>query len=295
MKKLLLIIIVCALGIMIMLKEKGPTWDAVSLNVAAKSVLLMEAETGKVLYEENSKEALPIASMSKMMTQYLVLNAIESGALSWESTYEPSEYVQQAFESSAIVKLGLSAGNTYTIKELFTAMTVISANDAAVALAEMVAGTEEAFVGLMNEQAKAFKLKKTTFYNATGLDGNYIGKAVDETNLSTAHDVAIIAQKLIEKHPTVLDFSKITDFAASNGNRLWSTNLMLPGMPDAMSGIDGLKTGFTDEAGPCFASTGVFEGRRIISVVINVEADGTDTVHPKFQLTRELFERFVLS
>ena len=195
---------------------------------------------------------------------------------------------------SGAVKLGMTTGNLYTLKELFTAMTVNSANDAAIALAEMVSGSEDAFVELMNQQAKHFGLKKTTFFNASGLDGDYVGKSAEETNVASARDVATIAQKLIEKHPEILDYTQMTDFTTSAGTRLWNTNLMLPGMPQAFAGIDGLKTGYTGLAGACFASTGVFNGKRVISIVMDVQADGEDTTNPRFQLTQELIERFVL-
>jgi serine-type D-Ala-D-Ala carboxypeptidase (penicillin-binding protein 5/6) len=295
MKKFLFIALILIIGFTLAFKNDIPTTEARDFGVEAKAIILIDAETGKVLYEENSTESLPIASMSKMMTQYLVLNSIQNGSLSWDSEYSPSEHVREMTGESAVVRLGMANNRTYTVKELFTAMTVISANDAAIALAEMVSGSEEAFVDLMNEQAKAFKLKKTTFYNASGLDGDYVGKSQDETNLSSAKDISIIAQKLIGKHPEVLDFTNITNFTTTDGNQLWSTNSMLPGMPMAVQGIDGLKTGYTEMAGPCFASTGVFDGRRIISVVMNVEADGNDKTNPKFQLTEELIAQFVLN
>lgn len=294
MKKLTFILFLIVLGFTFVLKDKDWKTEAIDPHVNAKAVLLIEAETGKVLYEKNSKESLPIASMSKLMTQYLVLDAIQNGTLSWESVYEPSDAVQQLMGKAAATKLGMAKGNAYTVKELFTAMTVNSANDAAMALAEMVSGTEEAFADLMNEQARKFKLKETSFYNASGLDGEYIGKGKEQTNHASARDVATIAQKLLEDHPEVLNFTRLTDFTTGDGVRVWSTNLMLPGMPQAFPGIDGLKTGFTEEAGACFVSTGVFEGKRVITVVMDVEANGTDTVNPRFELTRELIERIVL-
>lgn len=294
MKKLTFILFLIVLGFTFVLKAKDWKTEAIDPHVNAKAVLLIEAETGKVLYEKNSKESLPIASMSKLMTQYLVLNAIQNGTLSWESVYEPSDAVQQLMGKAAATKLGMAKGNAYTVKELFTAMTVNSANDAAMALAEMVSGTEEAFADLMNEQARKFKLKETSFYNASGLDGEYIGKGKEQTNHASARDVATIAKKLLEDHPEVLNFTRLTDFTTGDGVRVWSTNLMLPGMPQAFPGIDGLKTGFTEEAGACFVSTGVFEGKRMITVVMDVEANGTDTVNPRFELTRDLIERFVL-
>ncbi|WP_342507350.1 D-alanyl-D-alanine carboxypeptidase family protein [Sporosarcina sp. FSL K6-2383] len=294
MKKLGFIIVICALSLTFVLKDKQLISEAVDMNSSAKATILLEAETGKVLYEDNSKQPLPIASMSKLMTQYVVLNAMDNGALTWESTYQPSEYVQQMVQQAGAVKLGLVTGNSYTVEELFIAMTVSSANDAAMALAEMVSGTEEAFVELMNKQANSFGLKETTFYNASGLDGDYVGKEQDETNLSSARDIATIAQQLLAKYPEVLDIASMTDYTTSEGTRLWSTNLMLPGMPQAFPGIDGLKTGYTDQAGSCFVSTGIFDGRRIITVVIDVEAGGNDTTNPRFELTKELIERYVM-
>lgn len=294
MKKLGWIIVICALSFAFMWKDKPLMSEAVEMNSSAKATIVMEVETGKVLYEDNSKQPLPIASMSKLMTQYLVLNAINNGTLAWESTYQPSEYVQRMVQQAGAVKLGMVTGNSYTVEELFSAMTVISANDAAIALAEMVGGTEEAFVELMNKQAAHFGLKETTFYNASGLDGDYIGKGRDETNLSSARNIAVLAQQLLANYPEVLDVTSMTDFTTSEGARLWSTNLMLPGMPQAYPGIDGLKTGYTDQAGSCLVSTGVFDGRRVITVVMDVEAGGSDTINPRFELTKELIERFVL-
>lgn len=103
-----------------------------------------------------------------------------------------------------------------------------------------------------------------------------------------------LAQQLLAKYPEVLDVARMTDFTTSEGARLWSTNLMLPGMPQAYPGIDGLKTGYTDQAGSCLVSTGVFDARRIITVVMDVEAGGMDTINPRFELTKELIERFVM-
>ncbi len=301
MKKLLILLLILAGGWFFFFKDQFslPTQlpllkDDIHLSTDAKAMIMMDAE-GKILYEKNSKEALPIASMSKMMTQYIVMNAIKNGTISWDHTYTPSQHVQEIVTQSSAVRLGMTDGNHYTVKELFTAMTVNSSNDAAVALAEMVSGTEDAFVHLMNEQAKVFGLKNTTFFNASGLDGDYIGKTVDETNIASARDVATIARHLIDKHPEMLDFTTLTDFRTSNDVQLWNTNLMLNGMPEAMSGIDGLKTGYTDLAGPCFTSTGIFNEKRVFTVVMDVAPDGEDYTTPKFQLTRELIEQVILN
>lgn len=294
MKKLFILGLIFLIGWIFFFKEPLNFLKKKNFSVEAKAMIVVDAENGKTLYEKNGQESLPIASMSKMMTQYLVLNAIKNGTITWESHYEPSETVQQITNLSSIAKLNLQAGHTYTVKELFTATVVNSSNDAAVALAEMISGTEEAFVSLMNEQAKHFKLKATTFYNATGLDGDHLGKSSRETNLSSARDVATIAHKLIENHPEILEFTQLTSFETSTGNRIWSSNLMLQGMSQNLSGIDGLKTGYTHLAGSCFTSTGIFNNRRIITVVMDVDSKEGDVVTPRFTLTKELIEQIVL-
>lgn len=261
-------------------------------SISADAMILLDADTGDVLYEKNSKKSLPIASMTKLMTQYIVLNTIKNGTLTWDTVYQPSANVVQLANYASASKLGIKANQNYTVRELFTAMTVISANDAALALAELVAGSEEQFVSIMNEQAKVFKMKQTTFYNPHGLDGGYLGRSEAHTNMASAHDMAILGDRLIQKHPDVLDFAKLQSFTSRQGTKMWTTNLLLPGMRIGMAGMDGLKTGYTDAAGPCFAGTGVFNGRRVISVVMGVEEVDGDRIYPRFTLTRELVERF---
>ena len=285
MKKILMILFVAALAFFFLIKDKDARKEADPLYHEAKAAIVLEADSGKILYEQNAKEALPIASMSKLMTQYIVLEAISDGRLSWDSQYEPSSAALNQTRHAVI--LGMDKNKTYSARELFTAMTVTSANDAAIALAEMVSGSEEEFVKEMNKKAKRFGLRNTRFINATGLDE-------EETNRASAKDVAAIANELLTQYPEVLEFTRMTDFTTSEGTKLWSTNLMLPGMPQAMTGMEGLKTGYTEEAGPCFASTGIYEGKRIITVVIGVGEDSKDTA-PRFELTRDLIDRYVLN
>ncbi|MCG7343419.1 D-alanyl-D-alanine carboxypeptidase [Sporosarcina sp. ACRSL] len=286
MKKTLTILIVAALAFFIFIKEKDARKETNPLYHEAKAAIVLEAETGKILYEQNSKEALPIASMSKLMTQYIVLEAIADGRLSWDSQYKPSTAALN--QPRYAVMLGMDKRKTYNVRELFAAMTITSANDAAVALAELVSGTEAEFVQEMNKKAEQFGLTNTRFINATGLDEA-------DTNHATARDVAAIANELLEQYPEVLEFTRMTDFTTSDGTRLWTTNLMLPGMPQEMIGMEGLKTGYTEEAGPCFASTGIYEGKRIITVVMGVGVEGSDTSTPRFTLTRDLIDRYVLN
>jgi len=259
--------------------------------IDAKAIYVTDFETGRVLYNKNENEPVAIASMTKLMTQYIVLNAIANDNMQWETIYSPSEAVLAVASKPGFANLKMKSGVQYTVKDLFTAATVISANDATIALAEIVAGDEDNFVRIMNEQAGYFGLKNTFFFNATGLDGPCMGKSSSETNMSSAHDVAIIAQKLLKKHPEVLDFTSISNIATEVGVK-YNTNLMLPGMAYEIPGVDGLKTGFTDEAQLCFTSTGVFNNRRIITVVIGVPSGSEDPGDARFELTGQLIDRF---
>ena len=292
MKKLLLVLLIC-LGIYAVVTQwNDAQWVDDNWSASSEAMILLNADTGEVLFEKNSKKSLPIASMTKLMTQYIVLNTIKNGTISWETTYQPSPTVLNMAQFASASKLGMKANESYTVRELFTAMTVISANDAALALAEIVGGTEEEFVAIMNEQARAFKLKKTVFFNPHGLDGNYLGRGEGKDNLASAKDMAIIADRLIHTHPQVLEFTSMTHFMSKQGVKMWNTNLLLPGMRMQMNGVDGLKTGYTDAAGSCFTGSAIFNGERVISVLIGVEEVDGDTTEPRFNVTREMMERY---
>ena len=284
MKKGLIVMALLAL-VVIYMKMGQATEPVQEGRQDVKASIVWEAETGTILYENNSKESLPIASMSKLMTQYLVLHAIEEGALSWDSKYQLSDEVVRKTSHPDIVKLGMAFDKAYTVEELFTAMTVISANDAAIALAELVSGSEAAFVDEMNRAAAEMGLRNVNFINATGLDE-------EGMNVASARDIAALASVLIETYPEVLDYTSMTDFTTSEGTRRWSTNLMLPGMPEAMPGMDGLKTGYTEEAGSCFASTGIFNGKRIITVVMGAGEDWDGTSASRFEVTKQLLGQY---
>ncbi|AXH99244.1 D-alanyl-D-alanine carboxypeptidase [Sporosarcina sp. PTS2304] len=292
MKKLVVTLLLCVGIYLWVTKWNDFTMQQEDWSISAKAMLLVNADTGEVLYEENSEKPLPIASMTKLMTQYIVLNTINNGSLSWDTVYKPSPTVVHLTQFASASKLGMKANESYTVRELFIAMTVISANDAALALAEIVAGSEEEFVAIMNEQARAFKLKHTTFYNPHGLDGSYLGRSENHNNVASASDMAIIADRLIKKHPVVLEYTSMPSFTSRQGMTMWNTDLLLPGMRLQMAGMDGLKTGYTDAAGPCFTGTGVFNGERLISVLIGVDEVDGDLKDPKFVLTREMIGRF---
>lgn len=262
-------------------------------NNDAEAMLILQTGTDQLLFGKNEDKPLAIASITKLMTHYLTLNALNAGNINWEDTYTPSKAVLDLSNKPNFAKLGMYEGHSYTIRELFTASVVLSANDATVALTEAVAGTEENFVRIMNEQAAYFQMEQTIFYNSTGLDGVYLGLTANETNRSSAKDIATLAQKLLSKHPLILDYTSIKTMQTADGLRE-STNLMLTGMPFEMEGIDGLKTGYTDEAGACFVSTGIFNGHRVITVVLGVHPLEDDMISPRFQLTKELVQQFAM-
>jgi len=246
-------------------QERAPeavATEAIETNAAA----LLDAQTGKWLYVQNGDQALAPASMSKMMTELLVLERIREGKLHWEDSVEASRYAAEVGGSG----MGLQTGQKLTVKQLFAAMAIHSANDAAVALAEKVAGDEPAFVRLMNDEAKRIGLSSATrFANATGLPKEDVAAfrtaaSADDTRM-TAKDAARLADKLIGDYPELLEFTKQPETLAADGTTMLATsNEMLPGQRFGMKGNDGLKTGYTSAAGYCFTGSFLLDGHRYI-------------------------------
>ncbi|SDE32386.1 D-alanyl-D-alanine carboxypeptidase (penicillin-binding protein 5/6) [Paenibacillus sp. UNCCL117] len=248
------------------------------LELQASSAILMEAGTGQILYEYNADKALPPASMAKMMTEYLVMEAIESGKLQMNQTINTSEAAADAIGSGQLLALNEQA----TVDNMFAAMSIYSANDATIALAEAVAGSEENFAKLMNEKAKEFGLSpEAHFINSTGLGRADMGKhaptELQGETLLTAKDAAIIAYHLINDHKNVLEYTKTPSrkFREKDKDPMINWNWMLAANKStrnfakyAFEGLDGLKTGHTNEAGYCFTGTAERNGMRLISVVM---------------------------
>lgn len=229
--------------------------NADNLVENAKSAILIEASTGKVLYEMNADEALAPASMTKIMTLLLTMEAIEKGNLSLEDKVPVSERAASMGGSQVF----LEAGSEYTLDEIIKAVCIASGNDAAVVLAESVGGSVEAFVDMMNKKAKELGLTSTNFVNVYGLDA--------DGHLSSARDMAIMARELI-KHELILEYSSIYEeyLQKKDGSQLWMVNTNK--LVRFYQGVDGLKTGFTGKAGYCLTATGKWKGLRLISVVM---------------------------
>lgn len=248
----------------------------VDLQLNVKAAILMEASTGQVLYELNADEALPPASMSKMMAEYLVMDALDSGKIKWEDQVPVSQYANDVIGSGQL----LATGEKHSVESLFGAMSIYSANDATVALAEFVGGSEESFVHQMNAMAQSLGMSQSHFINSTGLSRADLGKyqpSIPGETLMSARDAAMLAYHMLNKHPKVLEYSKIPSkkFRERDKDPMINWNWMLEGNKDvtnfkqfAYQGLDGLKTGHTNEAGYCFTGTAERDGMRLISVVM---------------------------
>lgn len=228
--------------------------NGVELVENVKSAILIERDTGAVLYEKNSNEKLPPASMTKVMTMLLIMEAIDKGKLSMDEKIRTSEYAASMGGS----QIFLEPGEEMTTKQMLEGIAIASGNDASVAMAERLAGSEEEFVKLMNKKAKELGLKDTEFKSATGLPG--------KQDYSTAHDMAIMAKELL-KYEGITKFTSTYESYLREGTdkKFWlvNTNRLVRFYP----GVDGLKTGFTNEAKYCLTATAQKDGMRVIAVV----------------------------
>ncbi|CAH2465656.1 D-alanyl-D-alanine carboxypeptidase [Bacillus cereus VD118] len=266
-----------------------------ALNIEAGAAILVEANSGKILYQKNADELLSIASMTKMMSEYLVNEAVAKGKLKWDQKVKVSEYAYSISQDRSLSNVPLRNGESYTVKELYEAMAIYSANGATIALAEAVAGKEVDFVKMMNDKSKEFGLKNYKFVNSTGLTNKDLkghhpeGTTPDEENKMSARDVAILAQRLIQDFPKTLDIAKISKKVFREGTpdriEMPNWNWMLKGLIKEYEGVDGLKTGSTPEAGDCFTGTIERNGMRFISVVIKTKSHTA-----RFDETKKLYD-----
>jgi D-alanyl-D-alanine carboxypeptidase (penicillin-binding protein 5/6) len=221
----------------------------------AKAVVLMDALTGQVLYEQNSNLKISPASFAKVMTLYVIFDAIRAGQLKRDDLVTVSERAWKRTYKTNSSSMFLKVGERVKVEDLLKGVAIVSGNDACVALAEHLSGSEEAFVSKMNEKAKAFALKDTQFRNSDGgsADGQY----------TTAREMAILSNRYIEDHPETLAFHSTVDYTY-NGIKQGNRNTLL----QKNIGVDGLKTGHLGEAGYHLVATAKREGRRMIAVVM---------------------------
>ncbi len=219
----------------------------------AYSAILIESTTGKVLYNKNANEKHAVASLTKMMGLILIFEALENGSLTLDEIITTSRNAKEMGGS----QIWLEEGEKISVNDLIKGITMASANDAMVLMAERLAGTEEAFVKLMNKKAKELGLKNTYFKNSTGLD--------EEGAYSSAYDMALIAKELI-KHTKILDYTSVYEdyIREDTDNKTWIVNTNK--LVRFYAGADGLKTGNDDEAGRCIAVTAKRDNLRLIMV-----------------------------
>lgn len=247
----------------------GTSAFADGISISAKSAILVERSTGRVLFEYEADKQMPPASITKIMTLLLVMEAIESGKLNFETQITASEYACSMGGS----QIWLEPGETFTVHELLKAATIASANDACVALAEAVSGTEEAFVELMNQREAELGMENTVFKNSTGLDA--------EGHLSTARDIAKMSAELLS-HEKIKEYSTVWMDSLRNGEtELTNTNKLVR----FYKGCTGLKTGSTDGAGCCLSVSAERNGMELISVTL-----GSPNTNERFAAGRKLLD-----
>ncbi|MFD1066972.1 serine hydrolase [Oceanobacillus locisalsi] len=268
---------------------------AEELDLEAESAILVDAETGKVLYAKDPDMALPPASMTKIMTEYLVWEAVENGDISWDTTTQVSDYAYEVSSNVDSSGIGLTQQQDYTVEDLYAAMAINSDNGASIALAELIAGSESEFVEMMNAKGEELGLPEFKFVNSTGLDNESLGDnypegtSPNDTNLLSARSSAMLGSALVNDYPEALDISSIpsTEF---DGRTIENWNYMLD--HDSVNleqyfyeGVDGLKTGHTELAGYAFTGTAERDGRRLITVVMK-----TDSIEKRFEETAKLLD-----
>ena len=240
----------------------------------AKSWVLMDAATGTVLDSGSEHEPLAPASVTKVMTLLLVLEAIDSGRIGWDDTVTASETAAAKGGSQVFLK----AGETMTVEEMVKSIAVSSANDCACAMAEHLAGSEEAFVELLNRRAKELGMNDTNFVNCTGLDDDDTAKA----HRTSAHDIAIMSRELLVNHPDIKKYTTIWMDSIRGGSfGLSNTNKLVRYYP----GCTGLKTGFTSGAGYCLSASAQRDGLELIAVVM-----GSQTSQKRFDACRRMLD-----
>ncbi|UOQ49565.1 D-alanyl-D-alanine carboxypeptidase [Gracilibacillus caseinilyticus] len=295
MKKVSILVVMTVLMITTFSINNIKVSAATSLDVKAESAIIVDANSGRILYEKQSDLKLPPASMTKMMTEYLVLEAIESGTISWDTTTQIGDYAYWLSSNNSFSGIGLRQNKQYTVRELYEAMAIYSDNATTVALTELVAGSEGEFVKMMNAKAEEMGLQEYKFVNSTGLSNTDLGEYHPEgteanaDNLLSARSAALLAYHLVNDHPEALEYSSMLTTTLDD-RELTNWNWMLPWDDNnftqfGFEGVDGLKTGHTDAAGYCFTGTAQQGDRRIITVVMK-----TSSEKERFVETKKLME-----
>lgn len=239
-------------GIAVKAEEQGGNGG---IDVEARSALLMEAKSGTVVYEKNSHEKFAPASVTKIMTMLLAMEAVDSGKIKFDDKITASENAKKMGGSTML----LDVGEVRTVEEILKGIAIASGNDAAVAMGEYLAGTQDAFVEIMNKRAQELGMKDTNFKNCTGLPA--------EGHLSSAHDISLMSRELL-KHPAILKYTGTYMDSISEGRKSPIELVNHNKLVRFFAGCDGLKTGYTEEAKYCISATATKDGVRMLSVIM---------------------------
>lgn len=259
--------------------------QAEELDIESDASITVDYETGQILQGEAIDEPLGIASMSKMLVEYIVFEELELGNITWDTEITVSPYAYGVSQDYALSNVPLREGEAYTLRELYEAMAIYSANGATIAIAEAIEGSEPAFVDRMRETVESFGVEDATLINSTGLNnsnlnGNfYPGTDENDENTMSARSVAKITNQIIRDYPEILEIASVPKATFREGTadtiEMTNWNMMLEGLLLERPGVDGLKTGTTDFAGTTFTGTATQDDRRIITVIMGAGEDTT--------------------
>ncbi|MFJ1628292.1 serine hydrolase [Marinilactibacillus psychrotolerans] len=268
-------------------------------EVDAASALVVDFETNQILLDQNADDQRGIASLTKMLVEYILFQEIEAGNLNWDTEVTISDYAYQVSQNYELSNVPLKKGEVYSLEELYQALAIYSANGATVAIAEQIAGSEPAFVDRMRDLVESWGITDYEIYNSTGLsnaslgDDIYPGSTTEDENVMSAKGIATVASHLLKEYPEVLDTSSIPSKVFREGTedaiQMKNWNWMLKGLLHERPNVDGLKTGTTPFAGANFTGTSMEDGHRIITVVMGA-GDGIKNKNQRFDETDKIMD-----
>lgn len=259
------------------------TVSAANLEVDSAASLTVDYNTGQILQGDDIDAQLGIASMSKMIAEYIVFEELEAGNLSWDTEITVSQYAYEISQDYSLSNVPLRNGGVYSLEELYESVAIYSANGATIAIAEYISGSEPAFVDRMKETVESFGIEDAFLVNATGLNNSHLGGRIypgsteSDENMMSARSAAIIAYRIIKDYPEILEIASVPEKTfrpdTVDAIDMQNWNWMLPGLLFERANVDGLKTGTTTFAGTTFTGTAEEDGRRLITVVLNAGED----------------------
>lgn len=287
MKKIILLLFTCCLCYF------SPLILAEDFDAAAKHAIAFDAITGKILYEKEATTPAPVGGLSKLLTAYLVYDAIQAEKITMDTQVDISDYSFNLTTNYVISNLPLDQRH-YTVQELLEASLIANANSATISLAEKVAGNEKKFVDLMRAKLKEWGITDATIVNSTGLNNAYLGDNIypgsrkDEENQLSAYAMAVISYHLIKDYPQVLNITEKNSLMF-DGFEIPSSNYMLKDMPSYRKGIDGLQTGGSEQGGVSFIASAKEGEMRLITIVLNVE-NAAEDIKARFSATANIMD-----